>query len=153
VILWQFFPIYVAILFRLLSTILNQLPPTLSAAPQGRSKALLFSIPILFSILSYAGLIIYTFSLLLSQHHDEAGHLTTAALHVLAINFLTIFITLIYWLYVEGGTSTAKAALKWTRRRTGRRRVLWLDRKGGGYAHADHDGFENRKRGVRRTQG
>lgn len=114
VILWQFFPIYVAILFRLLSTILNQLPSTLSTASQGRSKELLFTISILISILSYVSLIIYIFSLLFSQHHDEANHLTTAALHVLAINFLTIFITLIYWLYVEGGTSTARAALKWT---------------------------------------
>ena len=114
VILWQFFPIYVTILFRLLSTILNQLRPTLSTASQGRSKELLFTIPILLSILSYAGLIIYTFSLLFSQHHDEASHLTTATLHVLAINFLTIFTTLIYWLYVEGGTSTAREALKWT---------------------------------------
>jgi hypothetical protein len=114
VILWQFFPIYVAILFRLLSTILNQLPSTLSTASQGRSKELLFTISILISILSYVSLIIYIFSLLFSQHHDEANHLTSAALHVLAINFPTIFITLIYWLYVEGGTSTARAALKWT---------------------------------------
>ena len=96
VMLWQFFPIYVAILFHLLSTILSQLPPTLSAASQGRSKELLFTIPILLSILSYAGLTIYTFSLLFSQHHAEASHLITAALHILAINFLTIFITLIY---------------------------------------------------------
>ena len=114
VILWQFFPIYVAILFRLLRTILNQLPRTISTASQGRLKELLFTIPILLSILSYTSLIIYSFSLLFSQHHDEASHLTIAALHVLAINFLTIFITLIYWLYVEGGTSTTRAALKWT---------------------------------------
>jgi hypothetical protein len=114
VMLWQFFPIYVAILFRLLSTILSQLPPTLSAASQGRSKELLFTIPILLSILSYAGPIIYTFPLLLSQHHAEASHLTTPAVHILAINFLTIFITLIYRLYVEGGTLTARAAPKWT---------------------------------------
>jgi hypothetical protein len=47
-------------------------------------------------ILSYAGLLIHTFSLPFSHHHDEANHLTTAALYVLAINFITIFITLIY---------------------------------------------------------
>lgn len=29
-----------------------------------------------------------------------------------------------------------------SRRRTRRRRVLWLDHKGGGYARADHDGLE-----------
>jgi len=40
-----------------------------------------------------------------------------------------------------------------SRRRIGRRSVLWLDHKGGGYAHADHDGLKNRKREVRRTQG
>lgn len=114
VILWQFFPIYVAILFRLLTIIVSQLPPTLLAVSQRRSIHLLFTIPILLSILSHVSLIIYVFSLLLSQRHDDGSPLTTSALHVLAINFLTIFITLIYWLYIEGGTSTARAGLKWT---------------------------------------
>jgi hypothetical protein len=151
VMLWQFFPIYVAILFRLRSTILSQLPPTLSAASQGRSKELLFTIPILLSILSYAGPIIYTFPLLLSQHHAEASHLrgphprNQFPHHLHHANLPALRRRR----YTNRKSSTEMDS----RRRTGRRNVLWLDHKGGGYAHADHDGLKNRKREVRRTQG
>jgi hypothetical protein len=115
VIIWQFFPIYVAALSKLfeLSLRTQKLTTYLSNISQYSSKVLLFTLPILLSVLSHAGLIICVIYSPFSSHPTN-NPLTSPALLILAINFGAILLTLFYWLYVEGGLWAVKSALKWT---------------------------------------
>jgi hypothetical protein len=128
IILWQFFPLYVSILLRLLNTAINKSSLTLSsidttphtssssAGPQRKSSVYLFSVPTLSSLISHFSLVIYSIlRLSLPQRGDvPTPQLTKSALQILALNFITIYITFIYWLYVEGGVRGAASALRWT---------------------------------------
>jgi hypothetical protein len=128
IILWQFFPVYVSVLLRLLNTVINKSGLTLSsidttpntssssAGHHGKSSLYLFSVPTLSSLISHLSLVIYPILHLSLQRRGDVPdpQLTKSALQILALNFITIYITFIYWLYVEGGVRSAASALRWT---------------------------------------
>lgn len=134
ILLWQLFPLYIAILLWAGKRVITRSPlkpvvvPVLTPASrhcqsgetQRRAKVLLFAIPFCLSVMSYATALIYLLQFIWRIPRTEQAHaspfsyLTPPVIRLLAVNFSSMYVTAIYWIYVEGGILSAASALKCT---------------------------------------
>lgn len=129
VIAWQFFPLLVYLSLSLLRRALrSDLRPQaiskvltmLQAERSGKKvQRILLGIPAMISLLSHISLLVFVFSSrwlvpINPQPHDLFEDFTSSSIRLLAINYGTVYVTVIYWLYIEGGITSMLSALKWT---------------------------------------